>query len=651
MADYRSAKTYRSSVDAAAAVYGTKQSLAWWAFEEEEARAASLSQCGLLLAQNSETRVQANIRHARLYENVDLVNLTGGSFVADTVRQALSGANIVSHNVVAACVDTLQAKIAKNKPRPMFITSGGNWKQQQKARRLDTFMRGLFYEVKLYEKAQRVFTDGAVYGTGILQLFQNDDGRLDCERVSIDEIFVDEVDGADMQPRMIIRRKYVQRAVLCDMFPDYADEIMAAPSPQSLRSGSSMSTVATSAAADVVEVWEGWHRRSGKTANDGWHSIVLGNCELFGEKWTLDCLPFVFFRCKNRLRGMWGKGVSESLTGIQIEVNRTIRSIAEQIRRRGKGRIFVPIGSKVNPNHLTNGVGDIVSFSGGVPPIVDSSNAVAQEEFAYLQHCLQQAFREYGISELSAAAKKPSGLDAAVALREYSDIESERFAIIHQMWEQFFLNFSEVALEMIANQYGPGGYKMRTPSRRFVIEVDWKDIKLDQDSYVMQMFPVSALPQTPAARYQKVREMMQDGFIDRPTAQRLMDFPDIEAEGNLGNAAIDDVDATISAILDEATPVLYPIEPYQNVSLLAARAQAAYLHARHHGAEEERLDMLRQLVDSALATMIPPNQPPQMPGPAMMPGMGAPLPPAPPGAGPAIPPPVPGEMSGGMPQQ
>ena len=637
--DYKNMKAYKSSTEAKGE-YAKRFHTAWWAETEPKLRAESMSIIAGKMLGDADQRLQANLRHARLYENVDLGSLSGATFSADVVRQAVMGAGIISLNVIASCIDTLSAKITKNKPRPSFLTTGGNWPQQQKARKLDLFMRGLFYETDVYNKAKNVGTDAFTWGTGMLQLFQNDDGRLECERVSIDEIFVDDADGHDGNPRQMFRRKFVQREVLCKLFPEYTDEILAAPAPADINT-------ITSTIADMVEVWEAWHLPSKDGAEDGKHAISIDGCEVFCEDWKVCRFPFVVLRFKKRLRGYWGKGVAEELTGIQLELNRLMRSVSEQLRRKGRGRIFVQTGSKVNPNHLTNDIGDVVSYTGS-PPIIDNVNAVAQEEFMQIDRLFRYAFQIVGISELSAMAKKPSGLDAAVALREYSDIESERFALIHQAWEQFFLDYAATSLELITKQWGHKGYKIKTPSKRYIIEVDWRDINLDEDSYVMQMFPVSSLPQTPAAKYAKVKEMMMDGFIDKPVAQRLLEFPDIDAEQNLGNAAIDDVDATISAVMDEKVPELRPIEIYQNAQLLQSRATAAYLYGRHHGAEEERLDMLRQLIDQATMILAPPMDmpmggavmPPPIPGLANVPAQAGPIP----GPGPAPAGPVPGQV-------
>jgi hypothetical protein len=147
------------------------------------------------------------------------------------------------------------------------------------------------------------------------------------------------------------------------------------------------------------------------------------------------------------------------------------------------------------------------------------------------------------------------------------------------------------------------------------------------------------LPQTPSARYQKVKEMMGDGFIDKAVAQRLLEFPDIEAESNLGNAMLDDVDATISHILDDETPELRTLEPYQNLDKIIERANAAYLYARNRNCPEDRLRLLRNLIDNATAQKSAMMAPPAAPM-----GMGAGTPPPMPGAGPSMAPPP---MAGG----
>ena len=605
----------------------------WWEMDGDEL-AQAVVDTGISLLERASDRHASMVHHARLYENCEFDNMLGRDYSGALVKAALAGAGMMSLNVGASCVDTLLAKVTKNRPRPTFLTSGGSWDMQIRARMLDKWCRGYFYETKVYQKGRHVETDAYEFGTGFLQVFPTESKRLDCERVLPSELLVDDLDGQYGCPRQMFRIKYVSRDVLTRMFPEYAEEIADAGKQERLDL-QTPTNAEPSVIENTIEVFEGWHLPSSRKAKDGKHVIAIAGCVLFEEQWKVDKFPFVVRRFKRRTTGFWGKGIIETVQPIQVALNRTVRSIDRQIHRKGKGRTFVQVGSKVLSAQLTNNDGgDIVQYV-GQPPTVDNGNAVAPEEFNYVMQLRQQAFQECGISELSASAKKPSGLDAAVALREYNDIESERFAPSHQDWEQFYLDFAELSIDLITEQYGWSGYEVLVPGRRDLLKVDWSKIDLKRDQYIMQMFPTSSLPGTPSARYQKVKEMMADGFIDKAVAQRLLEFPDIEAEQNLGNAAIDDADATISYILDEDEPRLMPLEPYQNHELILSRALASYLYARHRGCPENRLRLLRALIDDASKQIAAKMAPPPAPGmgaPGMAPPPGAP-PMGPPGMG------------------
>ena len=634
--DYRTAVSYKEKPEKK--MKGGLLRQRWWEMDEDD-MAQAVVDTGESILSSSGERHAALVRFARLYENCDFEGLAGKDFSASVMRQLMTGAGMMSLNVGASCVDTLTAKVTKNRPRPSFQCSGASWTMQIKARSLDKWCRGFLYETKAYQKSRQVFVDGCEFGTGFLQVYPTKGGKLECERVMPNEILVDDLDGQYSNPQQLVRLKWVNRDVLKRMFPKYAEDIDNAGRGEQLDTVNATSEVIE----DTIKVYEAWHLPSSEGGSDGKHVIAIEGCILFSEKWNICKFPFVVMRFKKRTTGYWGKGVIETVQPIQVELNRVVRSISRQMHRKGKGRTFVQVGSKIVASHLTNNDGgDIVQYVGS-PPVVDNNNAIAQEEFNYVLQLRQQAFQEVGISELSAAAKKPSGLDAAVALREYSDIESERFAPSHQDWEQFFLDYVELAIDLITQQYGWKGYKVLVPGRRDLLEVDWADVDLKRDDYVMQMFPMSSLPQTPSARKQYVKELRQEfpNQISEAVALRLLELPDVEAEMNMVNAMIDDVDATISAILDDDKPRLMPLEPYQNLDVLILRATSQYLYARHRGCPEERLSLLRNLIDNATAQKAALMAPPPMPGAPMG---GAPM--GPPGAPPMGPPGAPPMMGG-----
>ncbi len=600
----------------------------WWKAPEGKDRGDAVVKAAMTLKDQQSERSQQNLMHARLYGNNDLASFGGRTY---TNSMSVSSMTKIAINVVASGTDTLASKIAKSKPRASFTTSGGSWGMQQKARQLTKFMQAIFYEAKLYQVAVLQFLCACVFGTGALKIFLNDEGRVEIENAFIDELYVDDVDGKYGKPRQLFQRRMIDRDVLRQLAAGWKcdDDALEAIDNALVPEDSS----AEKGFGDYVEVWEAWHLKSGAKAKDGIHSISIQGAELMAEAWDHPFFPFSFLRFKRKLLGFWGQGVPEILTGLQVSINRTIRSIDEQLRRKGKGRIFVQKGSKVIPAHLTNGIADILEYI-GVAPTVDNQNAIASEDVNILQMYIKQAFQEIGVSQLSAAMQKPSGLDAQVAIREFTDIESERFSLLSQDWDQNFLQISEIAIALVSQN--PSGYKVKLPNKRYIVEIDWKDIDLKRDDYIMQMFPTSSLPAHPGEKYQAVKERLADGMLSVDEAKRLLDFPDLEAHEDMANAAWEDAQCVIGYILDEATPRYEAPDQYQNIEYLMTLALSGLLYAKHHHAGEERLDMLRRMIDECSALKLAAAQAAAAPPP--MPGTPAPGSPSP-------------NMSGGMPMQ
>lgn len=606
--------------------------------ESPEHEGAEVVQLGRLLVEQAQQRRRKNLIHARLYSNVDIIGFGSRDF-ARVVGSTTSLSNTrIGYNVIGSVIEALSSKIGKMRPRPTFITDGGTWKQQQRARRLTSFVHGWFHESKVYVEAIMARIDAYVFGTGALYLHVNPKTKKVCvERQFIDELYVDDTDGKYGKPRQLFRRKIVDREVLHSKFkprPDYESRLKAIIDGAQKPPDEDTSATSSKELANPVEVWERW-----ELGDEACHEIAVSSGLLFEEKWPLDCFPFVFRRYRPEILGFWGKGIAEILTPIQVEMNRTYRSISEQLRRKGRGRIYAPVNS-VDINQINNAYGAVVFYKGGVPPTTDNTPAVSPDEVAHARELKAAAYEEVGLSQLSATSKKPSGLDAAVAMREYNDIETERFALDAQADERMYMECAELALDLI-REFVPD-YTVALPKKRYSQQVTWRDIGLKKGEYIGQMFPVSSLPGTPAARRQAVEELRMGGYIDMATAKKLLDYPDLEAELTLANAAIEDVDALIANILDEDTPVREPVDEFMNVPLLLERATAAYLFARRHGADEERLDMMRQLITEASAKMqaiaAAATPPPAAAGaaPALAP-QGAGPSPAP---APALPPPV-----------
>lgn len=557
----------------------------WWKAKKEDLADSVSAIINTLARYDSQRQTQYSIS-TRLYGNTNLTGLNGMSF---TKISAVTSAtkDRVTCNLVSSCVDTVTAKMAKNRPKPLFLTSGGTYKQHRKAKKLDQFCEGIFYENDAYKLGPQIFRDAGVWGDGVIHIYAEED-RVRWERVIPSELYSDTVDSFYGKPRQMHRVKNVDRSVLIDMFPEARAEIEIADSASADLTGSYQNV------ADLVTVAESWHLPSGSKAKDGLHCITIGKKTLFSERYTKNFFPFVFLHWSKRMYGIWGQGLAEQLQSIQLEVNKILWVIQRSMHLHGTYRVWIKTGSKLPKEHINNDIGAVL-VSDEKPEYL-SSSFIPQEYFMHLQTLKNQAFEQAGISQLSASAKKPSGLDSGRALREFNDIESERFMVIGQQYQQMFLDAAKISISIAKDIYeDTGKYAVDMPGKKFIKTIDWSDIDLEDDEYTMKMFPVSSLPNDPAGRLQTIQEYMQAGILSIRQGRRLLDFPDLEAEEDLANAAEDYLHRTFEKMVDEGEYT--PPDPLDDLQLSRELCLEYYAQGKTLELEEEKLELLRRWLD------------------------------------------------------
>lgn len=527
---------------------------------------------------------------------------------------------IVSENVVKSVIDTARSMIASNRPKATFVTDGGNFSTQRRAKLLGKFTEALAHQVGIYETAPLIFRDACIFGFGAVKVFE-DDGKVAVERVIPDEIVVDENECRAAPPRQIHQRKFVDKNVLKGMFPDKADLI-----EEAHREDPYWTSYRRIANRQVVVI-ESWHLPSGEKGDKGRHQISVETGVLLREDYDEDCFPFVFYRWNPAVTGFSGPGLASELMGHQAEINRKNRFVDAAMERIAVPRIYVsPADAKIRVQ-LDNKIGNICVVK--QKPIFETPGAIHPEVFNRLEQIKTSAFQFAGISQLSAQAKKPGGLESAVALREYNDIETNRFSIQAQAYEQFFL---EVFRKMVrvAAEIGDG-LAVTWNARDLARRIDWSEVELDADTYSMGIEASSIISRTPAGRLQAVIELLQGGLIGPDEGRRLLGHPDLERETDLANAAIEDIEWTIEQLEDEGAEFPTP-EPAQALELGLKRVQQNLLRCRALKAPEEVLQRHRDWLELAEFTLNPPPSPEEQ-----MAAMAAPPMPGMPPAGPMDP--------------
>ncbi len=603
----------------------------WWTLPEEDV-AGSIVATVAQLTKAQSSRMTTYAIGARLYGNM---SVTGPMATALQAVMSSTGGpkERITYNAIQSIGDTLTSRIGETKPRPYYLTSGGSYSQQRKAKRLNQFTDGVFYETSTYDKGLDCFRDSFILGDGLMHVFPGA-RKLKHERVLANELWVDDEEAKYGFPRNMYRTKDVDREELMERF---SDDKKAQAAIAKAAAASTMDGIrSTDSSADMVRVIEAWHLanedENGKLSG-GAHAIAVAGTEsnhglLVRDGWEFDFFPFAKLPWCKRPSGFWSQSLCEQLRGEQIELNKELWFIQRSMQIAGSVKILLRAGSKVAKEHLSNEIGGVIEYTGEKPEYITPS-PIHPVFFENVNRIIDRMYRVSGASELSASGKKPSGLDSGKALREYQDIESERHRTTSRLNDNFYLAIA--ALDRVFAQEVKG-LRVKVPGRNSFATVDFaKDIgKVNDEQFVLQCFPVSRLPRDPAGRLQTIQEYIQAGFMTPRQGRRALDFPDLDSVESLANAQEDMLTKVLDGFLDDESPKYRPPEPTDDLTM-AKEMVLEYIqrYRQFDDAEASRLDLLRRWNSQVDALM----KRAMGPGLAAVPSGSAPAPGAPPSGG------------------
>lgn len=611
------------------AQYDDSNSTRWWTAKSAESRRSQCVQTYRRLAQSNEPRRESMLRWQRLYHNQNLSTLGVPTVSKRAGRQDMGGTSL-SWNAIKACCDTFTSELCDDEVKVTVLTTGADYETQRKAKKLDAYLDGQFYELKLHHLEPSVVLDACITGCGAVKLWIEGEGehaKLSLERVFPWEILVDDVDGMYADPRCVWQRKFIDRDVLIEMFPEQENAIRKAT-----RTSDDAKEIGYLTTSDQLLVIEAWHLPSGPEADDGRHFIGLETVTLVDEPYTRTRFPFVFYQRFAPVMGFWGMGLAEELEPIQIEINTLVQKIQKAHHLIGTAKWFVPNRAKLSAGAITNDIGDIIR--GDVPPQVVTPQTLSPEIYQHLSTLWSKAFEVTGISQLAAQQMVPASLKSGQALSTYADLKSKRFAVAARRRHEFHLEVAEHIRELsrAIAEINPK-YAAKTFAKRDLENVRFLDVDLDDEVVSIRFYPTNALATEPAQRIEQIQNMANAGWIEPSEAKRLLGFPDLQAYDSIANASYDLTQSIISAMLDRGE-WMGP-EPMMNLGDALKRVQLAYLKARMQQVSEDRLQLLRDWMIQAQELMKPPAPPPPPPGP---PGPPPGVPAGPPGEGPPMPP-------------
>ena len=604
----------------------------WWSArkKDEEPHTKIVDLVERIINEQDYVR-SANLKHLHSYSKRD--------YTEDGNRNILPAgpSPYIGVNATRSGVDTIVAKVTQQDPRPHFKTEGGNWNQRRRARKLQKFIDGLFYQDKFYKKARRAFKDAAIFGTGFLKP-RFEAGKITWERVWPGSVIVDEASAMNGNTKSMFQVENIPIETLLAKFPKSAPEISS--------SNLTYKTTGEGNVTTMVRVYEAWHLKDihGK---GGRHAICIDSCTLLDEEYTEDFEPIVKFTWTDSLAGYYGHGVVEDVAPLQREMDYIMNRIQVATHNGANVWLMKPRGCDIPNTKLTNKLCSIVEYT-GEPPQFYHSQIMNQQIFDHVKWLNELIYNVSGVSAMSATSQKPKGIESGKALQTMLDVESQRFAEVQKNYEQFIITCTKVCMALGRKHYtgGKSDYQVRVDSGKFTETIKWKDVNMAEDEYVLKVWPTNMLPETPQGKMEWVERMMQAGLVDAMTGMMLLDFPDVEAQQTLLFSAIKQALWIVDQVLYEDREV-EPKEWY-DLARCIKYMQMGMSNAEIEGAPPEVMERGMDFIAGCEELLTPPAPPAPEMDPLMNPSGMPPeaLPPemappggAPPPAGPAMPPP------------
>lgn len=270
----------------------------WYDLEGDELATEVVSIAAALEteANSRRTRYLRDLSH---YENQGLTELASWAYD----RGVLAGFDELTYNLGRSLCDTVVSQVCgQQKPRPMFLTAGADWRTRRRAKRLDKFVEaGLHQRQGKYRNSWELladaFLDSLVWGLGAVYVYA-DANRVGAERVYPWELLIDPVEAQNGEPQTLIRVTHWDRARLLETFvTDDMDEADRERITVAIESAKTLKFDAYSSGARVAEqirLLEAWHLKSGK--RKGLHCFAIPGALLLAEPYERDEYPMVIIR-------------------------------------------------------------------------------------------------------------------------------------------------------------------------------------------------------------------------------------------------------------------------------------------------------------------------------------------------------------------
>lgn len=557
---------------------------------------------------------QQSYNTTEIYRNLQLFHSSYSSWqnLENYDGFSLGTSDRMSMNVLQVAGDILLSILATNRPRAYFLTTNGSYNKQMAAKKLTKFTDGCFHVTDLYHKDKWAFLDAYIAGSSFYQV-QAQEGEILLDRVMPGEVQVIDTETLYGSPSQYFRKTAMPRDKVMSLYPEQKEYIKSA----TLVGDQLTSDNVGYKYSDMITVYEATKMPSKKNAKDGRFVRCCSACSLEDYEYKYDYPPYAKYDFRERPAGFRGIPGIDLIKNLQTEID----YIAQKIQRHMNGPAsFIGLDSmaKVPKNAITNEEHMVMYFANR-PPVFKTIQAISPEYMQYMEYLYQKCLAMVGINETAAQSKTPNRFDSKPALQLWNETTSARHLHLKQRWEDFHIDVAKRMIDCAReiDAEGANSYSVQYFDKHSAEKVEWKNIDLAEDEYVIRPYPTSFLATTPSGRLEQLMGLIQVFPEYKALATKYLDFPDIEDANSVVNAPRDFVDYCINLVLEKGKYV--SPEPFMDIPYALIKIKGAIAKGSTNDLDEEKLAMLHQWA-VALKDMINPE--PEMP-------LGAPAPVAP----------------------
>lgn len=478
-----------------------------------------------------------------------------------------------SINVIKSIIDTLVCKISQSKVRPFFNVVNGSFKDIQTAKNAQHFFDQWIEQEEINKKVTMAFRDAAIFDHGVIYI---DDYKKCITRVLPWQVFIR---PSELTYNNITRAYYRQEDYPVTALPDDIKQLIK-------KKKINVDYVTYHNYYDVVN-----------QTKAHW----INECEdVLIEKYEGNRIPFIFLWYTNPINTASSLSICDMLKGIQQEINILMSKIKDASQLNPAMTFFVPDDSNVKQTQLNNRIGNIISYRAtsdmsGSPVTVATPPFIDGQYMQLLNDLVQKAYELVGVSQLSAQARKPAGVDSGIALQTLEDVESDRFEEQLNQVIKCYVDIAKTTLKVFPKD------DTIMPEDMMTVPIKWKDIVEASKRMKIQFSAADSLSKDPSTKLQQLQSLAQAGVIPKERIPQFLEIPDLEGGYSIANNAINAVLSLVSECIEDED-FDYNIPSYIPLQMLTQEILNTQLSLRAANYAENRkaIEKLDRLYEAAV---------------------------------------------------